>query len=218
MHQGSSAAPLDMPSEGDGHKGQQAAAGDVPRLAAVMAEAFHADPIFGWLIPNESRRLGRLRRFFSIELGRVAMPRGQVWTTKDLSGAALILPPGRWRVPLHVTLLEAGPFAGNLARASRLAAAMEWHHGRQVRRSHYYVREVGVLPKMQGMGLGSALIRSTLERCDQLGLPAYLEATSERSASLYERLGFDLNMELRVAGSPPLWLMLRPPTQKDVGS
>lgn len=60
-------------------------------------------------------------------------------------------------------------------------------------------------------GLGSALMRPTLERCDREGLPAYLEASSERNAALYERLGFELIRELRVAGSPPLRLMARPP-------
>jgi GNAT superfamily N-acetyltransferase len=80
-----------------------------------------------------------------------------------------------------------------------------------VRGAHYYVRDVGVLPSRQGQGLGSALLRPTLERCDREGLPAYLEASSERSAALYERLGFRITRELRIGGSPPLWLMLRAP-------
>jgi GNAT superfamily N-acetyltransferase len=82
---------------------------------------------------------------------------------------------------------------------------------RHVREPHYYVRDVGVHPDMQGNGLGSALLCPTLDRCDREGLPAYLEASSERNAALYERLGFQLTGELRVGGSPPLRLMLRPP-------
>jgi hypothetical protein len=42
-------------------------------------------------------------------------------------------------------------------------------------------------------------------------VPAYLEASSERNAALYERLGFQCAEVLRFAGSPPLRLMLRPP-------
>jgi GNAT superfamily N-acetyltransferase len=83
---------------------------------------------------------------------------------------------------------------------------------RHVRERHYYVRDVGVHPDMQGKGLGSALLRPTLDRCDWEGLPAHLEASSERNAALYERLGFQLTDELRVGGSPPLRLMLRLPT------
>jgi GNAT superfamily N-acetyltransferase len=88
---------------------------------------------------------------------------------------------------------------------------MEWRH---VREPHYYVRDVGVHPDMQGNGLGSALLRPTLERCDREGLPAYLEASSERNAALYARLGFQLTDELRIAGSPPLRLMLRSPSPR----
>jgi len=53
-------------------------------------------------------------------------------------------------------------------------------------------------------------MRPLLDRCDQEGLPAYIEASSERSAALYERLGFQHIKELRVGDSPPLWLMIRP--------
>ena len=185
---------------------------DVHRLKAVMAEAFFEDPIFGWLMPGDSKRLARLGRYFGIELRHLALPRGRVWTTGDLAGAALSLPPGAWRSPLRVTLLEGSAFGLHLHRAARLGAAIEWHHVHQVRKRHYYIRDVGVHPDMQGHGLGSSLLRPTLDRCDRERLPAYLEASSERNAALYERLGFQLTGELRVGGSPPLRLMLRPPT------
>jgi ribosomal protein S18 acetylase RimI-like enzyme len=187
---------------------RKATAQDIPRLKAVLAEAFFEDPIFAWLIPDDAKRRVRLRRYFGIELRYMALPRGRVWTTGDLIGAALSTPPGRWRVPLHATLLEGTAFGIGVPRAARLGATMEWRH---VRERHYYVRDIGVLPEAQGRGLGSRLMRPTLDRCDQEGLPAYLEASSERSAALYERLGFELRSELRVAGSPPLRLMLRPP-------
>lgn len=181
---------------------------DIPRLKAVLAEAFFEDPVLGWLMPNDTKRRARMRRFFAIELRYLALPRGQVWTTGDLTGAALSLPPAAWRVPLRATLLEGGAFGSHLSRAARLGAAIERRHPRE---PHHYIRDVGILPEMQGKGLGSALMRPTLERSDREGLPAYLEASSERSAALYERLGFRLISELRVGGSPPLHLMLRPP-------
>lgn len=176
-----------------------------------MARAFHDDPVLAWLLPDVARRPARLRRFFGIELRHLVLPRGCVWTTSDLSAAALVLPPGRWRVPLLATLREGRPFGAGLVKAARLGAAMEWRHAREVPGPHYYVRDVGVLPEMQGRGLGSALMAPTLERCDHEGLPAYLEASSERSAVLYERLGFEHISKLSVLGSPPLRLMLRPP-------
>jgi GNAT superfamily N-acetyltransferase len=188
---------------------RRASAQDAHRLATVLAEAFFEDPVFGWLMPEDTTRLARLRRFFAIELRHLTLPRGRVWTTSDLTGAALSLPPGRWHVPLRATLLEGAVFGvRHLSKAATLGAAMERRHTRE---RHYYVRDIGVHPDMQGKGFGSALLRPTLDRCDREGLPAYLEASSERNAALYERLGFQHTGELRVGSSPPLRLMLRPP-------
>ncbi len=184
---------------------------DVPRLKTMLAEAFFDDPVFGWLMPEDDKRRARLRRYFGVDLRHYALPRGRVWTTADLSGAALTLPPGKWRVPPHTSLLQGSAFGVHLPRAARIGAAMEWRHMQELRGPHYYVRDIGIHPDMQGKGLGSSLLHPTFDRCDREGLPAYLEASSERSAALYERLGFQHLKELRVGSSPPLWLMIRPP-------
>ena len=56
-------------------------------------------------------------------------------------------------------------------------------------------------------------MQPTLERADSAGLTAYIEASSERSAALYERLGFDDMGVLELPeGGPPLWLMRRSPS------
>ncbi len=55
---------------------------------------------------------------------------------------------------------------------------------------HFYIRTVGVRTALQGQGVGSMLMQPTLERADSAGLPTYIEASTERSAALYERLGF----------------------------
>ena len=195
---------------------RRATADDNSRLKTVLAEAFYDDPIFGWLMPDDRRRGARLRHFFSIELRHMGPPRGEVLTTSELTGAVIVMPPRAWRAPVRATLLEGGAFGVHLGRAARLGAAIEWHHSRDGRDPHYYVRDVGVLPRMQGQGIGSRLLRRILQRCDSEGLPAYLEASSERNAVLYERLGFHVTRELRVSSSPPLRLMLRPPGREEV--
>lgn len=101
-------------------------------------------------------------------------------------------------------------FGIGLRRAARLQAFFDRNHLQEPH--YYYVRTLGVATRFQRQGLGTALLRPTLDRCDQEGVPAYLEASSERSAALYERLGFVHLGELRNPdGGPPFWPMRRPP-------
>jgi ribosomal protein S18 acetylase RimI-like enzyme len=74
----------------------------------------------------------------------------------------------------------------------------------------WYLPFIGVEPTSQGRGLGSDLLREGLARADHDRLPTYLEASSPRNRTLYERHGFAIITELQVADSPPMWPMLRP--------
>lgn len=194
---------------------RHAAAQERAELARTLAAAFADDPVLGWLLPNERVREERLRRFFTIELRHMAFARGTVWTCDGQRGAAMCMPPGAWQLPPRVALAQAPAFGRAFGRrlpiATALQAAMELRHERS---AHWYILAVGVRPEHQGRGLGTALLSPTLARCDREGLPAYLEASSERSAALYEHLGFEHVGQLRLAGSPPLWLMLRPAWQE----
>jgi ribosomal protein S18 acetylase RimI-like enzyme len=194
---------------------RQAATDEEAGLAGTLAAAFAEDPVLGWLLPDVRTRDEQLRRFFAIELRHMGFARGAVWTCEGLHGAAICMPPGVWQLPPRVALRRAPAFVGAFGRrlplAAALQAALELRHER---RPHWYILAVGVRPDHRGRGLGTALLSPTLARCDRDGLPAYLEASSERSVALYERLGFEHVRELRFLGSPPIWRMLRPPQSR----
>jgi GNAT superfamily N-acetyltransferase len=126
------------------------------------------------------------------------------------------------------TPADLGPLAGVLASAFFADPPFVWmlpdERRRAARLRRFFeieLRHVGLArgvvwttddaAERQGRGLGTALMQPTLERCTREALPAYLEATCERNARLYERLGFHLIGELQYGGSEPLRLMLRPP-------
>jgi ribosomal protein S18 acetylase RimI-like enzyme len=185
---------------------------DVAALARSLAAAFEEDPVFGWLLQDKRRRHDKLERFFALELGEVVLPSGAAWMSPGGLGASLELPPGGWRMPLRTQALHAPGFAAvfgrSLPRALITITKMERRH---LREPHFYVPYVGVAPEGQGAGLGTRLLERTLGRADARRLPTYLEATSERNAALYERLGFEHLGAFTVLGSPPLWPMRRPP-------
>jgi GNAT superfamily N-acetyltransferase len=183
-------------------------ADEVGAISHALAAAFEDDPVFGWLLPDAGRRFAR---FFALEVGDVVLPSGTAWTSGDGAGACLELPPGGWRLPLRTQARHAPGFARvfgrSLPRALVTITKMERKH---LREPHFYVPYVGVAPEAQGAGLGTRLLGKTLARADAEGLPTYLEATSERNATLYERLGFVHLGAFTVLGSPPLWPMRRP--------
>jgi ribosomal protein S18 acetylase RimI-like enzyme len=186
---------------------------DITVLARALAAAFEDDPIFAWLLRDKGRRRDQLLRFFTLEVGDVVLPSGKVWMSAEGTGACLELPPGEWRMPLRTQARHAPGFVAvfgrSLPRALITITKMERKH---LREPHFYVPYVGVAPEGQGAGLGTRLLTSTTERADAAGLPTYLEATSERNAALYERLGFEHLGAFTVLGSPPLWPMRRPPS------
>jgi GNAT superfamily N-acetyltransferase len=199
---------------------RKAAADAVPKVAAALADAFVNDPVFTFLLPGRLRPEARLRTMFAVEIELYVRPNGgTVWTTSGYDGAVAELPPGAWEMPKSATAKETlrwmWAFRTRLPLAIRVQRAMEKRH---LREPHFYVRTVGVRTALQGKGVGSMLMQPTLDRADSAGLPTYIEASSERSAALYERLGF-LHMgvlELPEDG-PPVWLMRRPPAGAHVG-
>jgi GNAT superfamily N-acetyltransferase len=184
-------------------------------LATALAAAFQDDPVFGWLLPDPATRPAALRTFFSIETRDIVLRHGCSVAADDGSdplGAALVLPPGRWRTPLRVQGRRApdylAVFGRRLGHALGVLTRIEQAHPRH---RHYYLPYIGVTPPAQGSGIGTALLAPVLRRCDAEGLPAYLEASSPDNARLYRRLGFTTVRTIRPLGAPPIELMLRRP-------
>ena len=186
---------------------------DVPRLALVLGRAFDSDPPMRWFLRDDERRVELARQMFDVMLRAVHLTRDACYTTEQVSGGALWVPPGRWRLGFwqQVRLLPGmvRVFGRDLPRAQRGLAVMDTGHPR---RPHWYLDSLGVEPESQGRGVGSALMQPVLERCDRERMPAYLNAGSSRSRDLYLRHGFHVMEEFRLPeDGPPLWRMWREP-------
>jgi ribosomal protein S18 acetylase RimI-like enzyme len=191
----------------------KAEAADVPGMARSLAEAFYDDPAFCHCFPNAGRRMARVERGFDVFLRHIYLQHEECYTADGAVGAALWSPPGTWKLGAleQLRLMPAmwRAYRSDLPRVLRILAFIERRHPEE---SHYYLGFVGVEPSWQGKGLGSALMRPVLERCDRDGVPAYLEASTPRNRDLYERHGFEVVEELPLpGGGPPIWRMWRKP-------
>lgn len=187
------------------------------RVAEALARAFHDDPVFRWFLPDDSRRIHQLERIFAFLGGRVWFPHGLTFTTEDVVGAAIWVPPERWRVGIldQLRLTPGLVSSVGLRDLPRMLRGFNRIESKHPHDRHYYLPIVGVEPSSQGRGIGTALLRPMLESCDRERLPAYLQATTPRNLACYERAGFEVVEELRLPGGPPIWPMRREPRTAD---
>jgi GNAT superfamily N-acetyltransferase len=187
-------------------------ADDVVPLAAGQARAFYDDPLQVWALPDDSTRLNVLTRLFELMIRVVSVPLGEAYTDESRSVAALWAPPGRWMVEGEA----AGELAGMAAIVGTGLTRMRqcWESMAAVHPvdAHFYLSGLGTDPPRQGEGLGSAALAPVLTRCDEEGIPAYLESSKERNIAFYERHGFVLMETIVVPpDGPSLWTMWREP-------
>jgi ribosomal protein S18 acetylase RimI-like enzyme len=212
LHSGSAARGGEGPHRAS--EIRRASADDVPALVALLARAFDEDPVLDGAIRRDARRAAAFRRFFALALQRLTLPSCEVYTTADRRGAALWAPPGRWRQgPLaQVRQLPDWAQIAGLSRLPVVCGPLTGLLRQHPHAPHYYLFFLGVDPPCRGQGLGTALLRPVLERCDRAALPAYLENTNARNLPLYERHGFRVTREVLLAeGGPMVWPMWRVP-------
>ncbi len=177
---------------------------DVSTLVEVLARAFDDDPVPQWLFRGDRRRRRGLRTFFTIQLRHTYLERGEVYTTQDLAGVAMWSPPGRARPGWRdlVRLVPVMPYLTGLGRdtpeAARLLSAVD---AARPQDPHWYLATLGTDPERQRTGVGSALLRTVLDRVDAEGLPAYLESSKESNLAFYGQHGFEVTGEIRTPGA-----------------
>jgi ribosomal protein S18 acetylase RimI-like enzyme len=184
---------------------------DVPQLAALLSHAFADEPQFTWVQPDDELRAraqlatfnGALRYVYPVERGTEVLIEDGV-----ILGGAVWAPPGTWKVPLWrqlrvipglIRALGIRQVRQHADRGTALDRALRSAHPSD---PHWYLAMLGTDPQAQGKGVGSALVRSGLARCDGDGEPAYLECLA-RLVPYYERFGFEVVGKIEMPQKAP---------------
>lgn len=182
-------------------------------IGQMLGGAFQDDPVWQWISRDGDRRNKHLGMMFAHAI-RSRVEAGQTWTTHDIGGAAVWAKPGHWRMTASENVRSLIPSlraigATSIMRGLRALATIEKLHPSE---PHWYLEFLAADASRRGQGFGSALIQPILDRCDEEGLPAYLESSKEANLPFYNRFGFEVTNRFHIGDdAPPMWAMWREP-------
>lgn len=172
-----------------------------------LSLAFSTDPAVRYMFPTAATYLASFNRLAAAMAGS-ALAADTAWIADDGAAAALWLAPGAEADKDAIIALVGEAVAPERQVVlGELGDLMDEFHPAE---PHWYLSMIGVDPSRQGQGLGSALLKAGLARCDAEGLPAYLESSSPKNVPLYERHGFEAIGLIKPGDHPGLIPMYRP--------
>jgi len=178
----------------------------IPAAAAMLARAFHDDPLMRYTIPDPDERARLLPAMYATML-RFGMLAGEVYATAGvLDGVAIWMPPNaKWTSENMQAsgMLKIPTLIGDEAyQRYREVVGREWQARlREIPGPGWYLFILGVEPRVQRRGLGGALMGPILERADTEQLVCYLETENERNVAFYLKQGFDLIVSEKAGAS-----------------
>lgn len=167
----------------------------ISQAGEVLAHAFHTNPGFEALLPDDPpvQRLALATPVLT-SFVRAVMLHGEVELIEEadeVQAVALMFAPDQYPPGLGFQLRTTWPVLRTGVRRARrfehMDRYMRKHHERA---PHWYLWFLGVLPALQGRGLGSRLLRALNQRAARDGVPCYLETDKLSSVRLYERHGY----------------------------
>ena len=185
---------------------RSAAAADAEGCFSALTLAFSSDPPSRWVWRDPQQYLAAFPRF-ARAFGGSAIAAGTAHFIDGFAGVALWLAPGA--APDEEALVNVIQETVDPSRQPAMFSMFEKMGALHPHEPHWHLPLIGVDPAHQGKGIGGALLNYVLQSCDRDQVPAYLEATSERSAVLYARFGFEPVGRVQAEDGPPIIPMLR---------
>ncbi|WP_194818652.1 GNAT family N-acetyltransferase [Nocardia sp. XZ_19_385] len=174
---------------------------ELDTVARVLAEASVDEEVLSWIMKDHPEVAEQYRTQHAPGMVEKAMREDEVWVAGD--GTDI------WAVSLWQTVRDRDRLEREAAemravyeqvplppfrRLRALTALLEQTHPAEV--PHRYLQLIVTLPQHRGKGAGAAIVTDRAKAASDAGLPAYLEASTERSSRLYARCGFVIEGDL----------------------
>lgn len=169
---------------------------DQLKLASeVLSNAFHEDPVFSKLIPNNKERYKTLIKIFKFQI-KYCLKHGVVLSTSNLKGISLWYPPENVFISIWKSIKNSSLSLifkikwKNLHLLRKNDDFSEDLHKKLIPDPHWYLSTIGIDPKHQGKGIGSRMLSFMINHIAKDHKTIFLETNSEKNVKLYKRFGF----------------------------
>ncbi|MBF6219212.1 GNAT family N-acetyltransferase [Nocardia abscessus] len=173
---------------------RQAGAEDRDALIEAFGIASADEVVTTWVLEGQPE--GGLRTAFVPGLVERALRDDEIWVA---GAGAEIWSMSIWQHVTSVerfaaeaaetrTMAQRAPDVRVLQRLRIVTDLLAREHPREF--PHRYLQVIVTVPEHRGEGAGAAILADRLKAASEAGVPAFLEASTERSARLYRRCGF----------------------------
>lgn len=189
------------------------------KAANVISRAFYNDPLYAYIIPDESERKKYFPYIFKAYIW-YCLHYGKVYATSDeLEGVSLWV-PSEFAYITPKRSYECGDevFFSMLGKKylERLSITSDANdvHEELLKEPHIYLMVLAVDPKFQRNGFGSRLLHPMMENLDKNNLKCYLDTNKESNLLFYKTFGFKVLKEFEIENTGVTnWSMLRIPNE-----
>ena len=174
------------------------------QVKAVLKLGFSSDALLRWVFPDANSFLINFDLWMG-EFSKKSFENNIVFSEENFYGTSLWHPPGfKFDESVLYPTFESIP-EDRLENALKFFEEFSEYHPDDA----WYLAFIAVDPSKQGLGIGSFLLKEALRMIDEKKERAYLEASSLRNKSLYERHGFECIGAVQVGDSPTAYPMIR---------
>ena len=166
--------------------------------------AFSVDPFQRYLMPNSSVFLKNSAIWFNNAASQ-SISINALLGTNDHSGVAIWFPPD-YTVEFDAIEETLNDLPEN-SKKDIFRYFKEFEVSKP--KDAWYLEYLGVDPNNHSRGLGSLILKKSLEKIDRLHQSAYLESSNPRNMTLYERHGFETIKKIQFGEGPPMHTMYR---------
>jgi ribosomal protein S18 acetylase RimI-like enzyme len=160
------------------------------QVVDILTKAFDTNKSVNHAVKQDKHRVRRIRKLMDYSFEK-CWDSGEIYMTQDKKGVALFLLPHKSKTSiksiwLDVTLIVYSIGVSRVFKILKKESIIKKHHPEEL----MYLWYIGIEPENQGKGIGSSMLKGSIELAKQRGLPIYLETSTEKNIPLYKRFNF----------------------------